>query len=268
MVTPARSTKASPGGSRVSVAPITSPGVSSLPGMSLSECIAACNAPETTALRISATKAPPLPPCCSSLLVWSESPDVSNLTISTSRSATDAVRRRAISSVCASAITLLRVPIRMRVTAIQVPFDAAKSSRQIFGPEDRASRRRNANACKARPTPALPRILQDHVGGFFGDHDRGSVGIARHQVRHDRGIDHTQALDAAHPKPLIDHRQRIVAHTAGRGRMIDRAAGPAAEVQQVLVAGHLRSRIDLFDRIGLERRRSQDLAQDLEAFDE
>ena len=69
-----RSTSASPGGSRVSVAPITSPGVSSLPGMSLSECIAACSSPERTALRISATKAPPLPPCGNSLLVWSGSP--------------------------------------------------------------------------------------------------------------------------------------------------------------------------------------------------
>ena len=49
---PARSTSASPGGSRDSVAPITSPGVSSLPGMSLSECIAACNSPAATASRI------------------------------------------------------------------------------------------------------------------------------------------------------------------------------------------------------------------------
>ena len=38
---PCRSTSASVGGSRASVAPITRPGVSSLPGMSFSECIAA-----------------------------------------------------------------------------------------------------------------------------------------------------------------------------------------------------------------------------------
>ena len=39
--TPGPNTSASVGGSRASVAPITSPGVSSLPGMSFSECIAA-----------------------------------------------------------------------------------------------------------------------------------------------------------------------------------------------------------------------------------
>ena len=59
--------------------------------------------------------------------------------------------------------------------------------------------------------PALPRILQDHIGGLFGDHDGGGVGIARHQVRHDRGVDHAQALDAANAQPLIDHGKGIVA---------------------------------------------------------
>ncbi len=42
----------------------------------------------------------------------------------------------------------------------------------------------------------------------------------------------------------------------------------AAERQQVLVADDLRAGIDLLDRIGLERRRGQNLAQDLEALDE
>jgi hypothetical protein len=118
---PGRSTRTSPGGSRASVAPITSPGVSSLPGMSLSECIAACNFPDRTASRISATNAPPLPPCCNSLLVWSESPVVSNLTISTSISGTAAVRRREISPVWTKAIVLLRVPIRIRIVTTHAP---------------------------------------------------------------------------------------------------------------------------------------------------
>ena len=57
-------------------------------------------------------------------------------------------------------------------------------------------------------------------------------------------------------KPLIDHGERIVAHPAGRGRMIDRAAAlrgsnPATSSSLVtFVAG-----IDLLDHIGLERRR-------------
>src|SRR6516162_417155 len=146
--------------------------------MSLSECIAAWSFPSSTAARICATKAPPLPPCGNSLLTWSASPVVSNLTISTSIPETAAASRRAISSVCASAIVLLRVPIRNRFAT--------------------------------RRAPVSPRILQDHVGGLFSDHDGRRVGVARHQVRHDRSVDHAQAFDAANFEALIDHGERIV----------------------------------------------------------
>src|SRR4051794_31184713 len=179
--------------------------------MSFSECIAACNSPDRTAARICATKAPPLPPCATSLLVWSRSPVVSNLTISTSRSGMAAVRRRAISSVCASAIALLRVPIFSRV---------AKS-----------------NVLSAQ---CLSRILQYHVGGFFGDHDDRRVGIPRHEVRHDRTVDDAKAFEPPHLQPLVHHRQRVIAHTTGRGRMVDGAAALAAIIQNLGVRGYLR----------------------------
>ena len=61
----------------------------------------------------------------------------------------------------------------------------------------------------------------------------------------DRGIDHAQSLDAAQPQALIDHGERIVAHSAGRGRMIDGRPGLAAELKQVLIARDIGSRIDL-----------------------
>src|ERR1700694_739399 len=145
--------------------PITSPGVSSLPGMSFSECMAACNSPEITALRISATNAPPLPPCCNSLPVWSVSPVVSNLTISTSISGAAAVRRRAISSVCASAMALLRVPIRIRIATTYAPFEATGLAANLR-PEDRATPCRKANACSgaagvtAHPARSCQRLFQ------------------------------------------------------------------------------------------------------------
>ncbi len=56
---------------------------------------------------------------------------VSNLTISTSTSEVTAVRRRAISSVCASAVTLLRVPLRIATT--HAPFGAAQNQQLISG---------------------------------------------------------------------------------------------------------------------------------------
>ena len=113
----------------------------------------------------------------------------------------------------------------------------------------------------------LARILQDHVGRLLGDHNDGGVGIARYQIRHDGGIDDAQALDPAKAKPLIHHRERIVAHPAGRGRMIDRAAALPAKSQQILIAHNLRTRLGLLDHEGLERRRGQNLAQDLQALD-
>src|SRR5260370_309282 len=263
--TPDRSTITSPGGSRESVAPIPSPGVSSLPGLSLSECIAACNSPEITALRISATNAPPLPPCGNSLLVWSVSPVVSNLTISTSISGAAAVSRRAISSVWTSAMALLRVPIRIRIATTHAPFEAAQDLRLFSGRKHKASLCRKANA---RPAlPVLPRILQDHVSGFFSDHDHRRVGITRNQVRHDRGVYHTQAFDAAKTKPRIDHGKRIASHSARRCRMIDRAAALPAEIQQFLIGRNLYAGINLLRHIGTQRRRLQDLSQYLQTFD-
>src|SRR5262245_38059987 len=175
--------------------------------MSFRECIAACNSPAITAARIWATNAPPLPPWGSSFPVWSISPVVSNLTISTAMPGTARDNCRAISSVWASAMALLRVPIRIIV------------------------------ACPL--LMALARILQDHIRSLLGNHDRGSIGIARHQIRHHGRIDHAQALDAAHLEPLVNHGQRVVAHPAGRGRVIDGRAGLAAEGEDVVVADHL-----------------------------
>ena len=55
----------------------------------------------------------------------------------------------------------------------------------------------------------------------------------------------TQSLDAAQPQALTDHGERIVAHSAGRGRMIGSRPGLAAEHNQVLIARDIGSRIDL-----------------------
>src|SRR5690349_19797855 len=172
--------------------------------MSFSECIAASSLPASTASRICATKAPPLPPCGSSLPVWSISPVVSNLTISTATPGAARDNCRAISSVWASAMVLLRVPIRMPVT------------------------------CPLRI--ALARVLQDHIRCLLGYHDCRGIGIARHQIGHHGGVDHPQALDAPHLEPLVDHGERIVTHPAGRGRRIDGRTGLAAEGQDILVA--------------------------------
>jgi hypothetical protein len=45
--------------------------------------------------------------------------------------------------------------------------------------------------------------------------------------RHDRGVDHTKAFDAAHPRAIVDHGQGILAHLARAHRMKDRGADVA-----------------------------------------
>src|SRR5579862_124541 len=80
----------------------------------------------------------------------------------------------------------------------------------------------------------------DHVGGFLGDHNNHGVDVAADQVRHDRGVDDAQGVDAAHAEFRIDDRIGVAAHAAGADRVIDGDAGCADVV------------VDL--RIGLQRR--------------
>ena len=111
------------------------------------------------------------------------------------------------------------------------------------------------------------RILQDHVRGFFGNHDDGRVGVAGYQIRHHRGVDYAEAFDPANPQPLIDDGKRIASHPAGRCRMIDRAAALPAEIQQLRIGRNLGAGIELFDHIAAERRSPQNPSQYLQAFD-
>ena len=41
----------------------------------------------------------------------------------------------------------------------------------------------------------------DHVGGLLADHDGRRIGVAADQSRHDRGVDHAQAVEAVDPEP-------------------------------------------------------------------
>ena len=48
---------------------------------------------------------------------------------------------------------------------------------------------------------ASARILADHRSALLADHDGRRVGVAGGERRHHRGVDHAQALDAAHAQP-------------------------------------------------------------------
>src|SRR5258708_28513738 len=83
----------------------------------------------------------------SNYLFWSVSPTFSNWTISTSRSGAAADSGRAMPSVWASAITLLRVPIRNETATTEAPSDNRARDRATSFGEIKTSRRRNANGC-------------------------------------------------------------------------------------------------------------------------
>src|SRR5580658_7547757 len=72
-----------------------------------------------------------------------------------------------------------------------------------------------------------PHVLKDHVRTLLADHDRGGVGIAGNDRRHDRGIDHAQTRESAYAQPFIDHGLRILAHAAGADGMIGSRAAAA-----------------------------------------
>src|SRR5229473_7142461 len=71
--------------------------------------------------------------------------------------------------------------------------------------------------------------LQNQVRALLADQDRGGVGVAGDQRRHDRGVDHPQAGDAAHAQFRIDHGVGVGPHPAGADRVIDRDALGAHE---------------------------------------
>ena len=81
------------------------------------------------------------------------------------------------------------------------------------------------------------RQAQDHVRSFLRDHQRGRIGVDRGQRRHDRGIDHAQALQAMNTQLVINHRIPTVGrpHAAGAHHVVDRGPGLAGKVQQFLV---------------------------------
>src|ERR1700712_2955837 len=144
-----------------------------------------------------------------------------------------------------------------------MPFNPQTAVKNIAWTSYRLAEHGGGGCPEAKSAP----VLQDHVRGLFGDHDDRRVGIAGHQVWHDRAVDHAQPLDAANFQALIDYRERVAAHPAGRCRMIDGAATPAAVRQQILVADDLGAGIVLIDHEWLEGRRAPDLPQDLPPLD-
>jgi Zn-dependent protease with chaperone function len=123
--------------------------------------------------------------------------------------------------------------------------------------------------CRRRWRPCAPdRSGVDQLGGALGDHDRRRIGVAADQLRHYGGVDHAQALHAAHPQLRVDDGVRIAvrAHRAGADRVVDRL-GLAADEH---VDGRVTLRFRALPRRGAVPGREgllgEDLAREPHAF--
>lgn len=73
------------------------------------------------------------------------------------------------------------------------------------------------------------------VGGPFGDHHRGRMGVAPGDGRHHRGVRDAQARHTAHPQPGVGHRVVTGAHPAGAHRVVQRLRDGAHRLRGGLV---------------------------------
>jgi len=119
---------------------------------------------------------------------------------------------------------------------------------------------RGSNLGRSRGGRARRRVLQDHVRAFFRDHDDRRIGVAGHDRRHDRAVDHAQTLDAMHAQSLVDDRRQVGAHAAGAGGMEYGRSRLARECEQVGIARALRAGRLLRGDVALERRPGHDPA--------
>jgi diguanylate cyclase (GGDEF)-like protein len=81
----------------------------------------------------------------------------------------------------------------------------------------------------------------DQISALLGDHDRGCVGVAAHDVGHDRSIDHPQTFDAAHTQFRIDHRHGIDPHLTGPDGVKYRGHTFLDERREIVVGRHARA---------------------------
>ena len=112
------------------------------------------------------------------------------------------------------------------------------------------------------PTPL------DEIGAALGDHDGRRVGVAADDLRHHRGVDHAEALEAVNPQLRIDHGHRVLAHLAGAGGVIGGAEIERTKSAICASVWAARAGIDLGALVLLHRRCLDDATDFLGAADD
>src|ERR1041385_6051941 len=95
------------------------------------------------------------------------------------------------------------------------------------------------------------RVLQNHRGTLLANHDRGGVGVAAGDLRHDRGVGDAQAGNTVDPEARIDNGVDFAPHPAGADRVQVGDTAQADLLDELVVALHGGPRDHLFDNEGL-----------------
>src|SRR5262249_15805197 len=71
----------------------------------------------------------------------------------------------------------------------------------------------------------LSNDFKDHIGSLLRDHQHAGVDMRRDQIRHDRSVDHAQALDSVNAQLRVSDRIGSDPHGAGAAGMVRRDRG-------------------------------------------
>ena len=79
--------------------------------------------------------------------------------------------------------------------------------------------------------------MKDHVGGFFGDHDRWCICVAGGQIGHDGGINDAKALESDETQIRRYNAVRVIGspHPAGADRVVVSLSVCAGVLEQFLI---------------------------------
>jgi len=76
-------------------------------------------------------------------------------------------------------------------------------------------------SCAAKNKVSLGWGGADYVGGFFGEHDSGGVGVAGGDAGHDGGVYDAEGVEAVDAEARVHDSHEVAAHLAGADRVIE-----------------------------------------------
>ena len=108
----------------------------------------------------------------------------------------------------------------------------------------------------------------DPLRGFFGQHQRGAVGVATGDGGHGPGIHHAQRLYAAHAQVAVQHGHGVgvAPHFGGAYGVEDGGGNVARQADQLFIGLVLHPGLEFLRLVARQRRLADDAARDAQAL--